>query len=81
MNAHKDHVHALISLGKKQTIADIMQLIKGESSHWVNKMKVLPYQFTWQDDYYTTSVSYSHVNKVREYIKNQDEHHRKMTWA
>jgi len=80
INAHKDHVHALINLGRTQTIADVMQQIKGESSFWINKQKVMPLKFNWQDDYFAVSVSHSHVNKVRAYIKNQDEHHKKITW-
>jgi REP element-mobilizing transposase RayT len=80
INAHKDHVHALLSLGRTQTIADVMQQIKGESSFWINKQKVMPFKFNWQDDYFAVSVSQSHVNKVRTYIKNQDEHHKKLTW-
>lgn len=80
VNAHLNHVHALISLGRQQNIADIMQLIKGESAHWMNKMKLLNSHFVWQDDYYAASVSYSHVNRVRDYIRNQDEHHSKMSW-
>ena len=80
INAHKDHIHALINLGKTQTIADVMQQIKGESSFWINKQKVMSFKFNWQDDYFAVSVSHSHVNKVRDYIKNQDEHHKKLTW-
>jgi putative transposase len=80
INAHRDHVHALINLDKKQTVAETMQAIKGESSAWINKMRFLPYKFYWQDDYFAVSVSHSHVEKVRAYIKNQDEHHRKITW-
>jgi len=80
INAHKDHVHALINLGKTQTIADVMQQIKGESSHWINKQKVMPFKFNWQDDYFAVSVSHSQVDKVRSYIKTQDEHHTNMTW-
>ena len=80
INAHKDHVHALISLGRTQTIADVMQQIKGESSFWINKQKVMPFKFNWQDDYFAISVSQSHVDKVRAYIKNQDDHHKNITW-
>lgn len=80
VNAHKDHVHGLINLGKTQTIADVMHQLKGESSYWINKMKKMPHKFGWQDDYFVVSVSHSHIDKVRNYIKNQDEHHRKMTW-
>ena len=80
INAHENHVHALINLGKSQNIADIMHQLKGESSFWVNKMKVLSNHFSWQDDYFSVSVSHSHVEKVRDYIKNQDVHHRKISW-
>jgi putative transposase len=80
INAHRDHVHALIIIKKEQNIAEIMHLIKGESSFWVNKMQLSDQHFAWQDDYYAASVSYSHIDKVRAYIKNQDEHHKKMTW-
>ena len=37
INGHVDHVHCLVSLGTDQTIEKIMQLIKGESSFWINK--------------------------------------------
>jgi putative transposase len=80
INAHKNHVHALINLGKEQNISEIMHLLKGESSFWINKMKMLKYHFIWQDDYFAASVSHSHVDRVRKYIKNQDKHHEKMTW-
>jgi len=80
INVHKDHVHALVNLGKEQNIAEIMHLLKGESSYWVNKMQQLEYHFAWQDDYFAASVSHSQVDKVRAYIKNQDAHHKKMTW-
>jgi len=80
INAHNDHVQALINMDKTQSIADIMRQIKGESSHWINKQKVMPYKFNWQDDYFAVSIGHSQVNKVRNYIKNQDEHHKKMTW-
>lgn len=77
INGHIDHVHMLISLNADQTIANIIQLIKGESSYWVNKNKLTVQKFEWQDDYFAVSVSQSGVNKVREYIKDQEEHHKK----
>jgi len=80
INLHKNHVHALINLGKEQSISKVMQLIKGESAHWINNQKFLRVQFSWQDDYYAVSVSPSHIERVRNYIANQDEHHKNMTW-
>ena len=41
----------------------------------------MPNKFSWQDDYFAVSVSHSHLEKVRKYIQNQDEHHRKMSWG
>jgi REP element-mobilizing transposase RayT len=56
-------------------------LIKGESSFWVNKQKILKGKFEWQDEYIALSVSESGISKVRQYIANQEEHHRKKTFT
>ena len=80
INGHVDHVHILISLNADQTIANTIQLIKGESSYWINKNKLTPQKFEWQDDYFAVSVSESGIDKVRDYIKNQEEHHKKKTF-
>ena len=80
INAHENHVHALIDLGKQQNLATIMQYLKGESSFWINNQKVLPYHFSWQDDYFAVSISHSQVERVRSYIRNQDDHHKNLSW-
>ena len=80
INAHENHVHALINLGKQQNLATIMQYLKGESSFWINNKKILPYHFSWQNDYFAVSVGHSQVERIRNYIKNQDEHHLRMSW-
>ena len=81
INGGSDHAHALISLGADQTIAKIAQLLKGESSHWVNEQGFIPRRFEWQDDYFAASISETALGNVRGYIKNQEEHHRKRTLA
>ena len=58
-----------------------MQLIKGESSFWINKNMVLESKFEWADEYFGISVSESHLSTVRAYIKNQNAHHQKKSWA
>ena len=75
INGFSQHCHCLISLGGDQTIQKIMQLIKGESAYWINKNQVTDTKFEWQDEYYAVSVSQSMLDRVREYIKNQEEHH------
>jgi putative transposase len=76
VNGYHDHSHCLVSLGVNQNISKIAQLIKGESSHWINKNKITPLKFMWQDDYWAVSVSESHLERVRKYIFNQEERHR-----
>ena len=75
INGYVEHVHCLISLGSDQTLQQIMQLIKGESSHWINTNNLCKEKLSWQDDYFVVSVSESVVDNVREYIKNQETHH------
>lgn len=81
INGHKEHVHLLISLNQTQTIAKIVHDLKGESSHWINQNKLSNFKFSWQEEYVAASVSHSAVDKVRDYIKNQEEHHRLKTFA
>ncbi|NBC03843.1 MAG: transposase [Bacteroidetes bacterium] len=80
VNGYSEHVHCLISLGKEQIISKIAQLIKGESSYWINRTGFLDYKFSWQDDFWAVSVSESHLVAVRKYIHQQEEHHRKVSF-
>ena len=80
VNGYTDHLHCLISLGKDQSISKITQLIKGESSFWINKHNPTPEKFSWQDDYFAVSVSESQVETVVNYIKNQEKHHSKKSF-
>ena len=80
VNGYTDHVHCLVSLSSEQTIAKVVQLLKGESSYWINKNNLCKENFEWQDEYFAVSVSESGVNRVREYIKNQEAHHTKKTF-
>lgn len=66
----------MIPIGKDQSISKVAQLIKGESSFWINKNKLTDQKFSWQDDYWAVSVSESHLESVRNYIKQQEEHHK-----
>jgi putative transposase len=80
INGYQEHCHCLISLGVDQTIKKIVQLIKGESSYWINQSGLCKHKFEWQDEYFGVSVSESMVEKVRSYIKNQEEHHKHISF-
>jgi REP element-mobilizing transposase RayT len=81
LNCVEDHIHLLVSLGTEQTIAKTAMLIKGESSFWLNKQKLIKQKFEWQEEYIALLVSESGLVKIRAYIPNQEEHHKKKTFT
>jgi len=75
-----DHVHILLSLPSTLSIAKAVQLIKGGSSKWVHDTFPEHRLFGWQAKYGAFSVSVSQLETIIQYIKGQEEHHRKMTF-
>ncbi len=80
INCYRDHVHCLITLDSKRSISQIMQSLKGESSKWINQNRLLTTKFEWAEDYFAASVSHYNIDKVINYINNQEEHHRKVSF-
>jgi len=80
VGGHNNHVHCLFRLRNNQTLENVMQLLKGESSFWFNKNKISMNALKWQKEYFAVSVSESQVDVVKKYIRNQEEHHKKKTW-
>lgn len=81
INAHVDHIHCLIGLNADISIAKTLHLVKGESSHWINKNSLTNSRFEWADEYYAASVSESSIYKVRRYIQDQAQHHKKVSFS
>lgn len=80
INTVADHVHLLITLNPDQSPSRIVNLLKGESSNWINRNNLTRSKFSWQRGYSVFSVSSSNVRKLRKYIEGQKEHHRKMSY-
>ncbi len=80
INGHNDHVHFLLDLHPTMSLAEVVNLVKGESSHWINENKLALGHFNWQKRYSAFSVSPSVVEKVVNYIRNQEEHHQKLSY-
>lgn len=80
INGTSDHIHILFLLSRDYSISEIMKKIKGSSSHWINQQDFINSKFSWQVGYGAFSVSESNISKVEIYIKNQEEHHRKMSF-
>jgi putative transposase len=75
-----EHIHALIDLPPSKSIEEVMQLLKGSSSHWINENRLLRGKFSWGRGYGAFFVSQSHVDQVAAYIASQETHHRKKTF-
>jgi REP element-mobilizing transposase RayT len=72
----EDHVYLLINLGGMMGIIKAVQLIKANSSRWMNEHPGR--RFEWQEGYFACSVSRSQVSTVTQYIASQRKHHRKI---
>ena len=76
INGMPDHIHLLLKMDSKISLSDLMRLIKGKSSRFLNENYKFLDGFEWQRGYGAFSVSSKDVDRVSVYIKNQKEHHR-----
>ena len=83
MGGVEDHVHLLVRLGRETTQSGWAKELKRVSSVWIKSREAdaagIP-DFAWQAGYGVFSVSASNMPAVREYIANQEEHHRKVSF-
>jgi len=75
-----DHVHILLSLPSTVSIAKAVQLIKGGSSKWVHDTFPEHRLFEWQVKYGAFTVSVSLLDKIIQYIRNQEQHHQRVSF-
>jgi putative transposase len=80
INTMPDHLHLFVGLNPKQSISDLMRLVKGDSSEFINKEGFTKRKFHWQDGYGAFSNSRSQIPGVVKYILNQKQHHTKKTF-
>jgi putative transposase len=80
VNGPADHVHMLFVQPRTLSIASVMEKVKASSSKWVKERWSNRGYFGWQTGYAAFSVSKSHVEQVKRYIANQEEHHRKISF-
>ena len=77
VNGWMDHVHLFVGLNPASAISDIVRDVKNNSSNFVNKNNFVKGRFSWQEGYGAFSYSHSQIGKVYDYIKNQEQHHKK----
>jgi len=77
VNSQPDHVHSYISLPSTLSIAGLVNALKANSTRWIRQTFPDRRCFAWQEGYAAFSVSRSEEHAVVEYIRNQDEHHKR----
>jgi len=78
VGGYVDHIHLLCSLSRQKTIADLIRNLKTSSTTWIKTRKPEWGDFHWQAGYGVFSVSQSQLEKAKDYISNQNEHHQTM---
>ena len=80
VNTMPDHLHMLIGFRPDENMSQLIQVVKSESSKWINDSQLTAKKFEWQDGFGAFSYSKSHVYNVIRYIQNQEKHHLKQTF-
>ena len=80
INGPADHVHLLVSLPATESIAELLRVVKTNSSRWVHEQFPAQRRFGWQAGYAAFTVSGSRAADVTEYIATQQEHHRRVSF-
>ncbi len=80
INGMPDHLHIFFGMRPTQSIADLMQQVKGDSSKWINEKKFIRSKFSWQEGYGAFSYGKSQVHQVIQYIQEQENYHKKKTF-
>jgi len=75
-----DHVHVFFGMKPAQSLSDLLQVIKANSSKWINERGFVKGRFEWQQGFGAFSYSKSQISDVIAYIQNQETHHQKRTF-
>jgi len=80
INGMPDHIHLLVGMKPNQSLSDLMQDVKGDSSKWIHEKGLIKGKFEWQAGFGSFSYSISQIDAVVKYINNQKNHHKKKTF-
>lgn len=80
VNGMPDHIHAFIGLKPAFAVSEVIRDIKNNSSNFINNNKFIRGKYSWQEGYGAFSYGHSQIEQVYNYIKNQEEHHKKQSF-
>lgn len=75
-----NHIHIFFGFRANESLPDLIKAVKRSSSLWINQNNKTRFKFQWQEGYGAFSYSRSHVYAVINYIRNQEEHHKKRSF-
>jgi putative transposase len=80
VNGIEDHVHIVLDLNPVHSLAKIIKDVKVASSMWVKKSGFFPQFDGWAEGYAAVTFSEKEKEIIVNYVKNQKEHHKKLTF-
>jgi REP element-mobilizing transposase RayT len=80
VNGIEDHIHCFLGLKPTVSCSDLMQIVKGKSSKYINDHHLTKRRFEWQVGFGVFSYGHSQIDQVYQYIANQEKHHEKQTF-
>lgn len=80
INGMEDHVHVLAKLRPDKAVSDVLRDLKANASGWMHKVFPELADFSWQNGYGAFTVSASQIEKIKEYIANQERHHQRRSF-
>ena len=80
INCMPDHTHILVGLKPHEAPSDLIGKIKAGSTNHINEQRGIGCRFSWQEGFGAFSVSHSHLSTVINYIRNQENHHRRKSF-
>ena len=75
-----DHIHVVCLLSRSETVSHLVEEVKRNSCRWIKTLSPRYEHFAWQSGYAAFSVSQSVVEKTIEYVNNQQEHHKRVSF-
>ncbi|MCX7547812.1 IS200/IS605 family transposase [Xanthomarina sp. F1114] len=81
INGMPNHIHILFGMRPTQSLSELMQQIKQDSSKWINQKGFINGKFSWQSGYGAFSYSKNELPRIINYIKNQEEHHKSASFS
>ena len=80
INGVTDHVHLLIGMKPNIALSDLVRDIKAGSSKFINEQRWIRGHFNWQEGFGAFSYGHSQLDRVIQYIANQEHHHQKSSF-